>query len=132
VPPARDRDTERNGGRDLGLTEEADDRAEEVQRGIREPLRGVEGEAVEYGEIDRQSLTDAPAATGWIGGGRRGRLGEVVADVAEDVLELIAKEDHCDDHGDRDDGDDECIFDETLAVLFPEERVHTGPPFPIA
>src|SRR5712664_65556 len=52
---------------------------------------------------------------------RRGELREVVADVAEDVRDLIAEEDHRDDDRDRDDGDDECIFDETLAFLVTHE-----------
>ena len=44
-------------------------------------------------------------------------LGEVVADVAEDVRNLAAKEDHRDDNGNGDDGDDECVFDQTLAFV---------------
>jgi len=49
VPPARDRDAERDGGRDLGLADDPDDRRGEVQRRIREPLRGIESEAIDDG-----------------------------------------------------------------------------------
>src|SRR5437868_8565217 len=56
-------------------------------------------------------------------------LGEVVADVAEDVLDLAAKEDHRDDHGDGNDGDDECVLDQALAFVVAQECKHFGPPF---
>src|SRR5207247_11379699 len=57
-------------------------------------------------------------------------LGEVVADVAEDVRNLAAKEDHRDDNGNGDDGDDECVFDQTLAFVVAQECEHYfGPPF---
>src|SRR6266850_1230206 len=49
-----------------------------------------------------------------------GDLGHVVAD----VLELAAKEDHGHDHGDGDNGDDECIFDEALTLFVTEESDH--------
>src|SRR5687767_14676780 len=57
-------------------------------------------------------------------------LGEVVADVAEDVLDLVAKEDHRDDDGDGDDGNDECVLDKSLAVVFADEvlEIHTWTP----
>src|SRR2546430_15178585 len=55
-------------------------------------------------------------------------LGEVVADVAEDVLDLAAEEDHRDDHGDGDDGDDECVFDQALAFVVAQECQHSGTP----
>src|SRR6266511_956184 len=45
-------------------------------------------------------------------------LGEVVADVAEDVLDLAPQEDHRDDDGDGDDCDDEGILNEALAFVF--------------
>jgi hypothetical protein len=51
-------------------------------------------------------------------------LGQVVADVAEDVLELAAKEDHGHDDGNSDDGNDECIFDEALTLFVTEESDH--------
>jgi hypothetical protein len=51
-------------------------------------------------------------------------LGQVVADVAEDVLELATKEDHGDDHGDGDNGNDECIFDKPLTFFVTEESDH--------
>src|SRR5258705_2238432 len=60
----------------------------------------------------------------------RRRLGQVVADVAEDVLDLTTKEDHGDDDGNRDDSDDECILDEALALFVTEESDHLEPPFP--
>jgi hypothetical protein len=50
-----------------------------------------------------------------------GRLGEVVADVAEDVLQLAAEEDHGDDDRDGDNGNDECVLDQTLAFVVTEE-----------
>jgi hypothetical protein len=69
-----------------------------------------------------------PAATGApCAGARRGRrLREVVADVAEDVRDLVAKEDHGNDDRDRNDRDDECIFDQALTVLFTGElpKIH--------
>src|SRR5436309_16123986 len=56
-------------------------------------------------------------------------LGEVVADVAEDVRNLAAKEDHRDDNGNGDDGDDECVFEQTLAFVGAQECEHYfGPP----
>src|SRR5881397_3992580 len=51
-------------------------------------------------------------------------LGEVVADVAEDVRNLAAKEDHRDDNGDGDDGDDKCVLDQTLAFVVAQECEH--------
>src|SRR5712692_10201846 len=48
-------------------------------------------------------------------------LGEVVADVAEDVRELISQEDHRDDDRDGDDRDDQCVLNDSLAVLFVDE-----------
>jgi hypothetical protein len=38
-------------------------------------------------------------------------LREVIADVRKVVRELIAEKDHRDDYCDRDDRDDECVFD---------------------
>ena len=60
-----------------------------------------------------------------------GALGEVVADVAEDVLNLTAEEDHGDDDGNGDDSDDEGILDQALAVVLAEEALnaHGDPPF---
>jgi hypothetical protein len=57
------------------------------------------------------------------------RLGQVVPDVAEDVLELTAQEDHGDDHGDGDDSDDEGVLDQALTVVIAEEAldVHGTP-----
>ena len=52
------------------------------------------------------------------------RLGQVVADVAEDVLELSAKEDHGDDDRDGDNSNDECIFDQALTLFVTEESDH--------
>src|SRR5438105_3734485 len=57
-------------------------------------------------------------------------LGEVVADVAEDVLDLTAQEHHGDDDRDGDNGDDESVLDKTLALVVSEERQHPGSPFP--
>src|SRR5438034_10211716 len=51
-------------------------------------------------------------------------LRQIVADVAEDVRELIAEEDHRDDDRDGDDGDDECVFDKTLAGVIAKEADH--------
>src|SRR5438045_6521555 len=51
-------------------------------------------------------------------------LGEVVADVSKDVLDLTAQEDHRDDHGNGDDGDDECVFHEALPALVAHEARH--------
>src|SRR6266545_8255750 len=48
-------------------------------------------------------------------------LREVVADVAEDVLDLAAKEHHRHDDRDRDDRDYECVFHESLAFLVTNE-----------
>src|SRR5438105_5498701 len=60
----------------------------------------------------------------------RAVLGEVVADVAEDVLELTAQEDHGDDDRDGDNSDDECVLHETLAFVVTEECEHFQvPPF---
>src|SRR5882672_9323426 len=55
-------------------------------------------------------------------------LGEVVADVAEDVRNLAAKEDHRDDNGDGDDGDDKCVLDQTLAFVVAQECEHYSVP----
>jgi hypothetical protein len=52
------------------------------------------------------------------------RLRQVVADVAEDVLELTTKEDHGDDDRDGDNSDDECIFDKALTLFVTEESDH--------
>jgi hypothetical protein len=52
---------------------------------------------------------------------RGGRLREVVADVAEDVLDLVAKEDHRDDDRDRDHRDDQCVLDQALPVVVTDE-----------
>jgi hypothetical protein len=38
-------------------------------------------------------------------------LREVIADVRKVVRELIAEKNHREDHCDRDDRDDECVFD---------------------
>jgi hypothetical protein len=57
-------------------------------------------------------------------------LGEVVADVAEDVLDLTAEEEHCNDDRDRDNGDDESVFDQSLAFVVPKECEHLYPSFP--
>jgi hypothetical protein len=46
-------------------------------------------------------------------------LREVIADVREVVCELNAKKDHCSDHGDSDDCDDECVFDQPLSLFVP-------------
>src|SRR5437016_5633529 len=51
-------------------------------------------------------------------------LGEVVADVAEDVLELAAQEDHGDDDRDGNDGNDECVLHKALAFVVTEECEH--------
>src|SRR6266550_7314968 len=58
-------------------------------------------------------------------------LGEVVADVAEDVLDLTPQEEHRDDHGNGDDCDNEGILDQALTVVFAEEALNThgNPPF---
>src|SRR5438552_7205747 len=55
---------------------------------------------------------------------RRRSLGEVVPDVAEDVLELTAKEDHGDDDGNGDNGNDEGVLDESLPFVVTEECEH--------
>src|SRR3990167_3299335 len=47
----------------------------------------------------------------------RGALGQIVADVAEDVLQLALQEDHGDDDRDGDDGDDECVLHQSLAFV---------------
>jgi hypothetical protein len=59
------------------------------------------------------------------------RLGQVVPDVAEDVLNLPTQEDHGDDHSDGDDSDDECVLDQALTVVLAEEALNTHghPPF---
>jgi hypothetical protein len=49
---------------------------------------------------------------------RVGSLGEVVADVAENVLDLASQEDHRDDDGDGNDCDDEGVLNEALAFVF--------------
>src|SRR2546428_3900438 len=57
-------------------------------------------------------------------------LGQVVTDVAEDVLDLAAKEEHGHDDRDRDDGDDESVLNETLALFLTKESQHvSGTPF---
>src|SRR2546423_223185 len=71
-----------------------------------------------------------PAFAGPIDILSRGRLGEVVADVAEDVLELTAQEDHGDDDSDGNDSNDECVFHQSLALVVTEECEHFQvPPF---
>src|SRR5438552_7321330 len=55
-------------------------------------------------------------------------LGEVVADVAEDVLDLAAEEDHRDDHGDGDDCDDEFVVDQALAFVVVEKCMQSWIP----
>src|SRR5438309_608656 len=59
---------------------------------------------------------------------QRAFLGEVVADVAEDVLKLTAQENHGDDDSDRDDSDDESVLHETLAFVVTEECEHPNSP----
>jgi hypothetical protein len=44
-------------------------------------------------------------------------LREVIADVRKVVRELVAEKDHRDDDRDRDDRDDECVLDESLAFF---------------
>ena len=56
-------------------------------------------------------------------------LGEVVADVAEDVLDLAPQEDHRDDDGDGDDCDDERVLNEALSFVFADECEHLRSPF---
>jgi hypothetical protein len=58
-------------------------------------------------------------------------LSEVVADVAENVLDLTAEEDHRDDDRDGNNGDDESVFDEALAFVILEECQHVFPSFPL-
>src|ERR1700682_2243428 len=62
---------------------------------------------------------------------RARRLGQVVPDVAEDVLDLATQEDHRDDHGNCDNGNDECVLDQALTVVVAEEalKAHGDPPF---
>src|SRR5438105_15779223 len=55
-------------------------------------------------------------------------LGEVVPDVAEDVLELTTKEDHGDDDGNGDNGDDESVLDQSLPFVVTEECEHVVTP----
>src|SRR3979490_406801 len=52
-------------------------------------------------------------------------LGQVVADVAEDVLELAAEEDHGNDDRNGDNSDDEGVLDEALAIVLTEESEHS-------
>jgi hypothetical protein len=56
-------------------------------------------------------------------------LGEVVADVAKDVLDLASQEDHRDDDGDGDDCDDERVLNEALSFVFTNECQHLRSPF---
>jgi hypothetical protein len=51
-------------------------------------------------------------------------LREVVADVAEDVLELTAQENHGDDDSDGNDSNDESVFHQSLAFVVTEECEH--------
>jgi predicted metal-dependent HD superfamily phosphohydrolase len=44
-------------------------------------------------------------------------LREVIADVRKVVRELVAEKDHRDDDRDRDDRDDECVLDKSLAFF---------------
>src|SRR5213594_862383 len=62
----------------------------------------------------------------WLAAPERG-LGEIVADVAEDVGDLIAKEHERNDHCDRDDRDDQRILNKTLARVVVHERDHPTP-----
>src|SRR5260221_861096 len=55
----------------------------------------------------------------------RVRVGEYVADVEDYVLELATKEDHGDDDGNGDKGDDEGVLDEALAIVLTEESEHS-------
>jgi len=74
--------------------------------------------------------TSGPVARAARGLRYRRRLGQVVADVAEDVLELATKEDHGHDDGNGDNGDDECIFDEALTLFLTKESDHLRTSFP--
>jgi hypothetical protein len=56
-------------------------------------------------------------------------LGEVVADVAKDVLDLAPQEDHRDDDGDGDDCDDERVLNEALSFVLTDECQHSSSPF---
>src|SRR5258708_20436040 len=62
---------------------------------------------------------------------RASRLGQVVPDVAEDVLDLPAQEDHGDDHGEGNDPDDECVLDQALTAVLAKDTldIHRNPPF---
>jgi hypothetical protein len=44
-------------------------------------------------------------------------LREVIADVRKVVRELVAEKDHRNDNCNRDDRDDECVFDKSLAFF---------------
>jgi hypothetical protein len=74
-------------------------------------------------------LSAAPAASGASTGSRSGNctkgsnlralaaarfLGEVVPYVRELIRELVPEKDHRDDDRDRNNGDDECVFDQAL------------------
>ena len=41
-----------------------------------------------------------------------------VADLAEGVVNLLAEDGHNGNHDDRDEGENDCVFDETLAFFF--------------
>src|SRR5262249_12502819 len=62
------------------------------------------------------------------------RLGQVVPDVAEAVLQLPLQEDHRGESRDRDDSDDERVLNEALSLVVAEERsaetwhTHAGSP----
>jgi hypothetical protein len=48
-------------------------------------------------------------------------LGEVVSYVRELVRQLVPEKDHCNDDRDRDNGNDECVFDQALPrFVFPK------------
>jgi hypothetical protein len=65
--------------------------------------------------IDRLPLDEIVSKRSNVGGfGRRPLLGEVVPDVRELVHQLISQKDHRNDDRDRDDSDDECVFDQAL------------------
>src|SRR5688572_25115808 len=53
-------------------------------------------------------------------------LREVVPDIREQVLQLIAKEHHRDDDRDGDNGNDECVFDQPLALVL-RKKAHSAP-----
>src|SRR5207248_6155227 len=54
-------------------------------------------------------------------------LREVIADVRKVVRELVAEKDHRDDDRDRDDRDDKCVLDESLAFFALQKLDHCAP-----